>query len=308
MINSIDMKKILLFLSIVSLISCNNDEDQIEILEDQIEILSDNLKKRLFVGGGSLDKWGRDSIVEYYENKLITKSEVFLKFTESTAAVYKTYDFDANLLLTQINSFTDENLTNLYRTQTYFYDEDFRLQRIEDVKFKTSDWGPKLFKYGTYYEYKSDTVRRYRVDHLDNDKILEEDLYLIKGNLDTIKDLKSNYIFLFDEQNDRYQNKYLGDPLDVWSWQTDYTYGNEKKPLINNFFGNSLNVFLIENYPIRYYIEEQTNKYLERVFLHTHRTNENVIFRYMVDAKNRPLEMRRGGTFYAGDVIKYFYN
>ncbi|WP_378187447.1 hypothetical protein ACE939_03800 [Aquimarina sp. W85] len=300
MINSIDMKKILLFLFIVSLISCNNDEDQ-------IEILSDNLKKRLFVSRGDPDTIGRDSIIEYYENKLITRSEYFLTYTQKTYKRFNTYDYDANMLLTQINYFTDENLTNLYLTTTYFYDENFRVQKIVDVKFKTSNWGSKLYNYGTYYEYKSDTVRKYRVDHLDNDKILEEDLYLIRGNLDTIKNLKTNHIFLFDKQNDRYQKKYLGDPLDVFSWQTDYTYGNEKKPLINNFFGNSLNVFLIKNHPIRYYIEEQTNKYLERVFLHAHRTNENIVFRYIVDAKNRPLEMRRDGSFYSGDVIKYFY-
>lgn len=299
MINSMNMKNTLLILLIVSFISCNNDEDQ-------IEILSDNLRKRLIVGTVVPDEFtGRDSIVEYYANKLITRSESFLKYTDRTIEKYNTYDFDANILLTQINSFTDGNLSNLYQTTTYSYDENFRIQKIKNVKFKTSNYGPNLYNFGTYYEYKSDTVRRYKVNHFDNDKVVEEDLYLIKGNLDTIIDLKYNKMYLFDEQNDLYHLKYLGDSLVSSIFYAVYNYGNEKEPIINNFFGNRLNLFLIKKqyHPIYFLTQEQNKKYLEHVFYKTDRTNDNDTWSYIFDSKNRPLEMR---TNFGGSVFYYY--
>ena len=269
------------------------------------------MKNRLVLlhSHGTYGSFVSDSIIEYYENKLIVRADLYRRWSEEGAykQLYLTYNYNKDKLLTQRNLFTDSNLTNLYSTITYWYNKDMEIQKINSDKFKVSNISDKLYNWTMFYEYKSDTIKVYKVDHLDNDKRSEGATFKIKGSLDSIINLASNYLYIYDNQNDITKTEYLGDSLDVWSWQQDYTYGNEKQPVMNNFFGNRINLILIPE-PIPYYTMELSNKYLESVFIHTHRTNNIISYEYLTDANLRPLELRREGTFYRGDVIKYFYN
>lgn len=289
------MKKTLLFLLIVSLISCNNDKDELELYPD-------GLKKRVFVSGWDIDTYGSDSIVEYYEEKLIRRAEKYIRYRDELNPMYLTYDFDSNMLLTHVNYHNDIDMTDLFATNTYVYDENLRIQKIEWKKIKASSLNDILSHHTTFYEYQGDTVRTYRIDHNKGTRD-REGTWVIMGNLDSIKNVASNRMSIYNDQNDIIHTKYLGDPEDVYSWYTEYSYGNAKEPLMHNFFGNRLNLFLIPN-PIRYYHLELTSRYLERSVSLDHRTNEFFSYSYMLDAKNRPLEMRRR----YGDVITYFYN
>lgn len=44
-------------------------------------------------------------------------------------------------------------------------------------------------------------------------------------------------------------------------------------------------------------------------FIHTRRTNETIPFEYVCSAENLlPWRSRRGGTFFSGNMIRYFYD
>ena len=146
------MKKTLLFLLIVSLISCNSDKDELELYPD-------GLKKRVFVSGSDIDDWGSDSIVEYYKDKFITRVEYYKRYRDELNSMYLTYDFDANMLLTRINYYNDIDMTDLHATKTYFYDENLKIQKIEFKKIKASNFSDLLAHNTEFYEYQGDTIR-----------------------------------------------------------------------------------------------------------------------------------------------------
>jgi len=286
------MKRTLLFLLIVFLISCNNDKDELELYPD-------GLKKRVFVG---IDGPSSDSIVEYYEDRLITRAEWYTLNNNNIIVRYITYDFNSNMLLTQVNFYNDKDLTDLRSRTTYFYDENLRIQKIEYKDSKPTIVSPNDQPYhGTkFYEYQEDTVRTYEINNYRDTRYREWE-WVIMGNLDSIMNVTNDHLSLFNDQNDLIQIKYLGDPEDGYSLEEHYSYGNTKEPLMHNFFGNRLNLFLIPD-PIRYYQLELTSRYLE-LRSNPDQGYEIKRYRYMVDAKNQPLEMRSGG-----DVITYFYN
>lgn len=297
--------KNLFFIALVFIsISCSKNTD----IENNV---SNHLKNRLLL----LELYGtgrfylRDSIFEHYENGLIVKKEHFLKPLEDSPfyPYFFIYEYNQNNLLEKVKLYIDIDTKEIIETKTYYYTSDLNIEKIDHQRTKPSLLSNNLFHSTIYYEYNLDTVRKYKINHLNGQKE-DEVSYVVKGDLDSVINITSNYLYLFDKQNDLYKIEYLGDSLDVWSWQTDIYYGDDREPLIENFTGSKLNQFLMPN-PIKYYDFELTNKYRESMFIHTHRTNETIRYNYLFNGENYlPSQVIRGGTFYSGDVIKYFYN
>lgn len=299
------MKNLFYIVLVIISLSCSSDAD----IENNV---SNNLKNRLLLlkSYGQYDFYVSDSIFEHYENRLIIKEEHFIKPWEDGPfyPYISVFEYNQNNLLDKEKLYVDLDTKEIIQTNTYYYNSDLSIEKVEYQRSKPSNLINNLFHYSYYYEYNSDTVKKYKINHLNGENKENEVIYVVKGDLDSIINITSNYLYLFDKQNDLYKVKYLGDSLDVWSWQTDTYYGNEREPLIENFIGSKLNQFLMPD-PIRYYDFELTNKYRESIFIHTHRTNEFIKYNYLFNAENYlPSEVSKGGTFYPGDVIKYFYN
>lgn len=296
------MKKILLTALVILLIACDTSDPEIPVSSRQ-------LKKRmaLLKSYGLNDFFVSDSIIETYSNNVISRSDIYVRqYGQPYKAIFVSYEFDQNQILIKRNFYTDRDMTNLYSTVSYSYNDDQSIKSIVSEKFKASNLSDNLYHVTDSFEYKGDTVKTFRINHKDNNRKIEKPTYVIYGNLDSIKSVEVTYMYRFDEDSDLYQREYLGEPQDVWSWQTDIDYGNERIPVLHNFFGTKLNLFLVPE-PIPYLALELTSKFREFEFIHTHRTNENIIYNYMVDADQRPIEFVRSGTYYPGDAIKYYF-
>lgn len=282
---------------------------------DTSEVLtSNNLTKRVLL----LESYDQslqsgsyvsDSIVEYYENKLIFRRDHFYRrYNDPFIGFYRTYIYDQNNVLLTIDGYNDTAVSEHYLSVNYSYNNDNNIQEIHSRKFMASNFSDNLYDITKYYEYDSDTIRTYSIDHLDSDTREDLKTYIVYGSLDSInEDNKWNYVF--DNQIDLEEINCIGDDCDTY-YNKEYRYEDNREALISNMFGNDLNSFLLSS-SFKYYNIELAKKYMDTI-LDIYPTNERNgnarKFNYRFDADNRLTEIRTSGSYATSDIIRYYYD
>ncbi len=297
------MKKIITFLCFVTLLSCNNDDKL---------VISDDLIKRVILLESYdpyVSSYVSDSIIESYNNRVIVRKDHYLKLNKDASYVgfFQTYEYNAQNILIKTKSYNNFNLSEYYASSDYYYNEDDGIEKIEYNKFNSSNFSSTLANYTIHFDYQLDTVKSYQINHLNNDAKKDLKAYVVYGNLDSIS-LDNKWMHLFDSQNDLYAINCMGNDCDTY-YNAKYEYGNNREPLINNIFGNDLNLFLLRS-PIEHYNLERARKYTEKVlsvYPTSDRNGDTRRFNYTFDENNRLIEVNTSGTFAANDIIRYYY-
>ena len=299
------MRKIIfIFISSLLIYCCNNDDSS---------PATNDIKKRVITlesyNSNLSNSFISDSIIEYYDSKKIIRKDVYYKSSNNNPyiSVFNIYEHNGDNLLTRIKSHTDINLTNHYRTIDY--NDNYDIQNVVSNKFSTSNLSSTLFNKTIHYEYILDTIKNYSIDHLNND--FREDLktYITYGNLDSINS-NNDWMYIYDNQNDITAINCLGNNYNCnETYEILNEYGNNREPLIDNTYGNKLNLFLLGS-QATYGTIENTKRYLNKVhsIFPTPERNNNVrIYNYIFDEDNRLIEVYTTGTYLSIDRIKYYY-
>jgi hypothetical protein len=300
------MKKTFFLLTLISLLSCNNDDDDDDIY------FSNELKKRVLLIESYdpyVTSFVSDSIIEYYEDRLIVRRDYFAKQDKESGYVpyFNDFEYDMNNLLIKVNYYNDDDLSEKSSTLKYSYNGDNSIRKIEFQKTSPSNLSEGLYSFTYDYEYKSDTIKLLLFSSRNNQISNAEITYVVKGNLDTVFSVESNTMYLFNEQNDLYKTKYLGKASDQYfSYETNIRYGDNRQTLITNFFGTKLNAFIAYN-PIIFNSFELSDSYTEEYYYKGDRADNFRIFNYTFDENNRLSEVKTSGSFAANQTIQYFY-
>lgn len=285
------MKKIFLFFIITLLVSCRKDDEM---------IISNELQKRVVIYGTSEFA---DSTVQYCENKLIMREDFFYKSFSPTANTYTTFEYNEQNLLIKKNYHRDSLLKEQFGSSTYYYNSDNSIDKVVYHKYKPSNLSANLFHNTTSYEYIGNTVKRYFIDHLQNDRKKLEYKGIIKKDSIIIE----STLYLFDNDSDLYQVNFLGDPSDaLFGYETTYKYLGKREPLLLNCTGTLNSVFLQD--PMEQYAFELSSKYFDEFFAKSTRSGNFQKFSYTFDKNNRVIEAKSTSSYNGGDVtIKYYY-
>mgnify|MGYP001799573082 CR=1 FL=1 len=304
------MKKLTFFLLCVLCLSCGEDD------ADNETVISTELKTRVLISEvPDRDEqditFVKDSVVESYENGLVTHIAHFFKFSHDTVFLpaYQSYEYSSSGLLSKVSSYSDPNLSVPYGTESYSYSDEGRIQKIEFQKIAPSNVSPRLFSYTYDYEYHSDTVNIYYNYVSDDRTTSSEDQYVIYGAIDSIYYEADYDMHYFNQENDLAQITFKGGPEDlVFFYNTDVQYGASRSPLISNFLGDKLNTFLARRTPIQYYDFETSASYVEEYFSTGPRSNSLLRFTYTFDEHNRVQEVYTSGTSAGKNTIRYYYD
>ncbi|MFY0630727.1 MAG: hypothetical protein JXR05_10120 [Flavobacteriaceae bacterium] len=299
------MKKIILFLSLISLISCHKSDLQFAV--------SNDLQKRVIIIEGYdpyVTSYVSDSIIEYYQNKMILRKESYLKLNINAPYIstFSTYEYNANNYLVKIKNYNDIGLSDHYATSDYLYNESNKIAQVVFNRFSPSNFSNTLINNSTRFEYISDTIKTYSINHLNNDMSTNLKQYVVYGNLDSIQ-ADNKWMYIFDNQNHLDKINCVGNDCDTY-YNQQYSYESNREPLINNMYGNDLNLFLLRQ-STKYYWLETAKKYTSQIlyiYPTPDRNGEVRQFNYIFDENNRLIEMNTtGGTFAANDFIRYYY-
>ena len=302
------MKKTIFFLNLILFISCNKNNDNID---DNIKVVSNELKKRVLLlesWDPSVTSYVSDSIIEFYENKIIIRKDHYLKSNKDALYIgrFDTYEYNTNNYLIKVNHYNDINLNENYATSNYYYDHG-NIKNRNYNRYNPSNFSNTLVNYTTHFEYTLDTINRYDINHLNNNAVENSEKHIVYGGLDSIN-TDNRWMYIFDNLKDINKTSCLGNDCNE-SYNTEYTYKNIREPLIDNIFGNDLNTFLIR-VPFKYYYLEISRKQMTKIswIYPTNDRNGNTReYNYSFDEDNRLIEMYTGGTFAANDIIRYYY-
>ena len=298
----IDMiKRILILLTLLWVFSCDNNEEFVSF---------DGLQKRVILlesFDSQITTFVSDSIIEYYENRLIVRKDHYYKLAINApfTALFQTYQYDRqNNLLKQIKSYNDFSLSDFYAISDYYYNEDNNITKISYDKFNPSNISSQLNNITTHFEYEENNIEKYSIDHLDNDSREDLKSYVVYGNIDSVK-VDDKWMYIFDNQNDISNINCVNDCLEYAN--SKYTYKTTRESIITNSYGNDLNTFLLGS-PVKYNGMEVARKYMDEVssfYPNIQRNGNYKKFNYVFDEDNRLIEVFTTGSSVTNDIIKY---
>lgn len=161
------MNKLPLFLIFILFISCNEDSNEILGSEEVNEIFSNELVKRvLILESFNGSTFGSDSIIEYYENKMMLNREYYYKVYQDDPyrRVFTTYSYNSDNYLIEENYFNDKELQDHFGATEYTYNANGNIKSHITNKFRPGNYSDDLYNRSTSFEYNEDTIIKSVID------------------------------------------------------------------------------------------------------------------------------------------------